>query len=349
MQAWVMKEFGADLELREVPEPALGPTDVLVEVSACGVGLTVVNLLATPGRVRQYPRIPGHEIAGRVVAVGSAVRTVSVGTRVTNHFYLTCGQCRHCRSGRETLCLAAWGQVGQAIDGGYAQYVALPERNVVAIPDGVSDLDAAIGSDAIATPYHACVQEAKLRPGDSVLVVGAAGGIGIHMIQMARLCGARVLAADRGAQRMDFIRSVGADVYIDVDQGPLSEQVMAATRGQGVDAAIDIVGARVTLEQSLASLAVRGRLVVIGSSPAGVYGQDPSFMVDPQKLLHRGLEIHASRYVTLSEIAKTLDLIRTGKIKPVVTRTVGLTGVSELHDAIRQTQTLGRVAMVIGA
>ena len=346
MQALVLDALGAPLKLKEVAKPSIGPTDVLVEVSACGVGLTVVNLLATPGRVRQYPRIPGHEIAGRVVAKGSEVSHVQVGSRVTSHFYLTCGQCRHCRSGRETLCLSSPGQVGQAIDGGYAQFVALPARNVVAIPDGVSDLNAAVGCDAIATPYHACVQEAKLKPGDSVMVVGAAGGVGIHMIQMARLCGARVLAADKGAHRMAFIAQVGADVLIDADRGLLSEQVMAATSGMGVDAVIDIVGSRQTLEQSMASLAGRGRLIGVGSSPAGVYGKYPSFLVDPQKILHRGLEIHASRYVTLAEIARTLELIQSGHLKAIVTQTVGLAQVPELHEAIRGGDTLGRVAMV---
>jgi propanol-preferring alcohol dehydrogenase len=346
MHALVMAAFDAHLKLEQMPTPVLGPTDVLVEVTACGVGLTVVNLLATPGRVKQYPRIPGHEIAGRVTAVGSAVSQVTVGMRVTSHFYLTCGRCRHCRSGRETLCLASPGQVGQAIDGGYAQLVALPERNLIAIPDGVSDLDAAVGSDAIATPYHACVQEAKVKPGDSVLVVGAAGGVGIHMIQMARLCGARVLAADRGDARMAFIRSVGDYECVDVTNGSLSEQVLAATDGLGVDAIIDAVGSRMTLEQSMAALAVRGRLVIVGSSPAGVYGQDPSFMVDPQKILHRGLEIHSSRYVTLAEIGQTLTLIRRGLIKPIVTQTVSLCDVHELHQAIRAGHTLGRVAML---
>ena len=347
MQALVIEEFGGDLQLKEVPKPKVGPSEVLVQVSACGVGLTVVNLLATPGRVKQYPRIPGHEIAGRIVEVGSQVRSVAVGTRVTNHFYLTCGQCVNCRSGRETLCLASIGNVGQATDGGYAEYVALPERNVIAIPDGVSDIDAAIGSDAIATPYHACIKEAKLKPSDTVLVVGAAGGVGIHMIQMASLCGARVLAADLGQVKMDFIQTIGADLLIDAAKGSIAEQVMSATNGIGVDAVIDIVGSKNSLEQSLASLAVGGRLVIVGSSPAGVYQTDPSFLVDPQRLLHRGLEIHAARYVTLAEIGRTLELIRDKKIKPIVTQTVSLAEIPALHQAIRNGQTLGRVGMIM--
>ena len=346
MQALVLEAFGAELQLKEVPMPQVGPNDVLVKVGACGVGLTVVNLLATPGRVKEYPRIPGHEIAGVVVEVGSRVHSVKVGTRVTNHFYLTCGQCIHCRSGRETLCLHCIGNVGQASDGGYAEYVVLPERNVIAIPDGVSDIDAAVGSDAIATPYHACVKEARLKPSDTALVVGAAGGVGIHMIQMARLCGATVFAADLGQDKIDFINTVGADFVIDAAKGSIAEQVMSLTNGVGVDAVIDIVGSKKSLEQSLASLAVGGRLVIIGSSPAGVYKEDPSFLVDPQRFLHRGLEIHAARYVTLAEISRTLELIRDKKIKPIVTQTVSLPEVPALHQAIRNGKTLGRVGMV---
>ena len=347
MKALVLSAFGGPLDLKQVPVPAMGPNDVLVKVGACGVGLTVVNLLATPGRVDRYPRIPGHEIAGEVVAVGEGVRTIRPNTRVTNHFYMTCGNCRNCRNGRETLCLAPKGNIGQNRDGGYAEYVSLPERNVVAIPDGVSDIDAAVDSDAIATPFHACVKEAKLRAGDSVLVIGAAGGVGIHMIQMARLCGARVLAADVGAAKLDFVRSIdSADVVIDASAGDLAAQVMEHTGGEGVDAVIDIVASRTTLAASLGALAIGGRLVIIGAHPPKVYGEDPSFLVDPIRFLHRGLEIHASRYVTLAEIERTLELVRDGKVRSIVTQTVGLDAVPALHEAIRRGETLGRVGMV---
>ncbi len=137
MKAMVLHGLGQALRYEEVPMPEVGPSDVLVRVRACGIGLTVVNLLATPGRVTSYPRIPGHEIAGDVVAVGGSVTTVRPGLRVTNHFYLTCGQCKQCRAGRETLCLDPRGNIGAATDGGYAEYVVLPERNTIEIPDGV--------------------------------------------------------------------------------------------------------------------------------------------------------------------------------------------------------------------
>ncbi|HSD99303.1 MAG TPA: alcohol dehydrogenase catalytic domain-containing protein, partial [Burkholderiales bacterium] len=152
MRAMVLEQFGAPLKLKDVPVPKIGPNEALVRVRVCGAGLTVVIMVATPGRIKSYPRIPGHEVAGEVVEAGSEVRTVRVGQRVTNHYYLTCGNCRYCRSGRETLCENFRGNVGSGCDGGYAEYVALPERNLVAVPDGVTDLEAAVAADAIATP-----------------------------------------------------------------------------------------------------------------------------------------------------------------------------------------------------
>lgn len=347
MKAMVLRGIGEPLRHQDMPMPQVGPADVLVRVRACGIGLTVVNLIATPGRVTSYPRIPGHEIAGDVVEVGAAVRTVKAGQRVTNHFYLTCGQCKQCRAGRETLCLNQRGNIGAATDGGYAEYVVLPERNTVPIPDGVSYVDAAVASDAIATPYHACHKEARLGPGDSVLIVGAGGGVGIHMVQMARLCGARVLAADIGDDKLALAKSMGADDVIDARSANLPDAVKALTQGLGVDAAIDIVASRGTLEAALQSLATGGRLVIVGAQPKSVYGVEPGFTVNPAEFLHRGLELHASRYVNAAEIAQTLELVRLKRIKPVVTQTFTLDRVEEAHELIRRNETAGRLAMVI--
>ena len=347
MRAMVLEKFGAPLKLKDVPMPKVGPNDALIRVRVCGAGLTVVIMIATPGRIKHYPRIPGHEIAGEVVEVGSEVRTVKAGSRVTNHFYLTCGNCRYCRSGRETLCENFRGNVGNGCDGGYAEYVVLPERNLVAIPDGVTDLEAAVASDAIATPYHACHAEAQISPGDDVLIIGAGGGVGIHMVQMARLCGARVLAADIGDDKLALAKSMGADEVIDARNANLPDAVKALTNGLGVDAAIDIVASRATLEAALQSLAVGGRLVIIGAQPKPVYGIEPGFTVNPLEFLHRGLELHSSRYVNVAEIAHTLELVRLKRIKPVVTQTFALERVEEAHDLIRRNATAGRLAMVI--
>ncbi len=347
MKAMVLEGFGTPLRLKDVPKPKIGPNDALIRVRVCGAGLTVVIMIATPGRIQSYPRIPGHEIAGEVVEVGSEVKTVRVGQRVTNHYYLTCGNCRYCRSGRETLCENFRGNVGSGCDGGYAEYVALPERNLVPIPDGVTDLEASVASDAIATPYHACHKEAQLSPGDDVLIIGAGGGVGIHMVQMARLCGGRVIAAEIGEEKMALAKTMGADEVIDARRGDIVKQVKALTGGRGVDASIDIVGNSKTLQASLESLAPAGRMVIIGSKPQSVYGEDPSFTVNPQEVMRQGQEIHGSRYVNSEEIVRTLELVRHKRIRAVVDRTFPLEEAEQVHELLRKNAIAGRAALIV--
>jgi propanol-preferring alcohol dehydrogenase len=346
MKAMVMREPGGKLQLETVPVPRIGPNDVLLRVRATGVGLTVVIMTAVPGRVTSFPRIPGHEVAGEVVEVGEAVTNVQLGDRVTLHFYLTCGACRFCRSGRETLCTAFRGNVGMACDGGYAEYMAIPAANCVKIPDGVSDLDAAIAADAICTPYHACREEARVGPGDAVLIVGAGGGVGIHGVQMAKLTGGWVIAADVSDEKLAAARDCGADAVVDVRRGALAAEVRKLTAGRGVDAAIDFVASRETLEASLGSLARAGRLVIIGHRPPAVFGVDAKFTVDPSDMLTNMLEIHGSRYVTLAELEHTLELLRQKRIRAIVSRTFPLEGAEEAHELLRKNALVGRAALL---
>jgi propanol-preferring alcohol dehydrogenase len=347
MKAMVLPELRAPLRLETVPVPKIGPTDVLLRVRAAGVGLTVVIMTAVPGRVTSFPRIPGHEVAGEIAEVGSEVTHVKVGDRVTCHFYLTCRTCRFCRSGRETLCTAFRGYVGMACDGAYAQYMAIPAANVAPIPTEVSDLEAAIAADAVCTPYHACREEARVGPGDTVLIVGAGGGVGIHGVQMAKLSGGWVVAADVGDEKLAAAKDCGADALIDVRRGGLADQVRALTDGRGVDAAIDFVASRETLEGSVASLARAGRLVIIGSRPREAFGVEAKFTVDPGRMLADMLEIHGSRYVTLAEIQQTLELLRQRRIRAIVSRTFPLDGAEEAHELLRRNALVGRAALLL--
>jgi propanol-preferring alcohol dehydrogenase len=346
MKAMVIRELGAPLRLETVPVPKVGPDDVLLRVRATGVGLTVVIMIAVPGRVTSFPRIPGHEVAGEVAEVGSEVAHVKVGDRVVCHFYLTCKVCRFCRSGRESLCTASPGTVGMACDGGYAEYMAIRGANVTPIPSGVGDVEAAVASDAIATTYHACREEARVGPGDAVLIVGAGGGVGIHGVQMAKLCGGWVLAADVTDGKLAAAKDCGADAVIDVRLGDLAAQVHRLTDGRGVDAAVDFVASRETLDGCVRSLARAGRLVIIGSRPQAVFGVDPTFTVDPVHMLSHMLEIHGSRYVSLAEIQQTLELLRQRRIRAIVTRTLPLEGAEDAHELLRKNAVVGRAALV---
>jgi propanol-preferring alcohol dehydrogenase len=292
-------------------------------------------------------RSVGHEVAGEIVELGSEVRGFSIGQRVTNHFYLTCGQCRYCRGGRETLCTAFQGYVGMACDGGYAEYMVLPARNFVPIPDGVSDVDAAVAADAIATPFHACTKEAQIQPGDNVLVFGAGGGVGIHVVQVAKAAGARVIAVEIGESKLAGAQAAGADDLIDGSRGDVARQVSALTGGRGVESVIDVVAARETLEASVVALAPGGRLVIVGVRPPAVFGDSSKFTLDATMIVLKGIEVRGSRYVTATEIAQTLELLRQKRVRAIVDRTFPLEQAEQVHQMIRENRLVGRVALVV--
>ncbi|HTU00271.1 MAG TPA: alcohol dehydrogenase catalytic domain-containing protein [Candidatus Sulfotelmatobacter sp.] len=348
MKAMLLHELGGRLTLADVPRPKPGPNEAVVRVRAAGVGLTLAIMRSNPGIVTHYPRIIGHEVAGDVAEVGSEVEALRPGDRVTCHFYLTCKRCRYCRSGRETLCESFKGYVGMACDGGFAEYVALPALNLCRLPPGLPYLDAAIAADAICTPLHVCRGEARIGPGDDVLIVGAGGGVGVHMVQMARACGGRVLAVDLGPEKLAMARELGAEVAIDAAGVPnWAAEVMARTDGRGVDAAIDIVATAASLPMALSSLARGGRLVIVGHRPKAVFKADPTFPVDPSLVLYKALEIHGSRYVSMAELAQTLEVVRRGTVRPIVTRTFPLEGAEEALRLVQEGQVVGRAALLL--
>jgi D-arabinose 1-dehydrogenase-like Zn-dependent alcohol dehydrogenase len=343
----LLHQLGGPVTFREVDNPRVGPCDAMVRVRAAGVGLTIIIMKGTPGLVTSYPRILGHEVAGEVVEIGSEVSNVRIGDRVVCHFYLTCKACKFCRSGRETLCENWKGYVGMACDGGYAEYMTVPSLNLCQLPEGIPFPEASIISDAIATPLHACKEEAKVGPGDNVLIVGAGGGVGIHAVQMAKLCGGRVLAADISSEKLEMAKSLGADEIIDVKEKDLALEARRLTDGKGVDAVLDFVASSQTLEASFASLSTAGRLVILGFRPSSVFGTEPTFRVDPLVVLAKGLEIHGSRYVSMAELIDGVKLVKLGKIKPIVTQTFPLEDAERVHQLFQANRITGRAALII--
>jgi D-arabinose 1-dehydrogenase-like Zn-dependent alcohol dehydrogenase len=347
VRAMLLHELGGPVMFAQVDSPKYGRNDALVRVRAAGVGLTIIIMKSTPGLVTKFPRILGHEVAGDVIEVGSEVRNVKKGDRVVCHFYLTCKACRYCRSGRETFCENFGGYVGMASDGGYAEYMSVPALNLCPLPEEISYTEGSIVSDAIATPLHACKVEAQVGPGDDVLIIGAGGGVGIHAVQMARLCGGRVLAADLSRRKLEQARALGADEIIDCQASDMAKEVNRLTEGRGVDAVLDFVASSETLETGFLSLARAGRLVILGFRPPQVFKVEPTFRVDPLAVLARGLEIHGSRYVSMAELIQAVDLVKSGKIKPVIDRTFPLEEAEEAHQQILANKICGRAALVI--
>lgn len=342
MRAMVLRAEGARLESARVPIPQPGPNEARVRVTVCSVGLTVVNSLSgfIGGGTNRLPRIPGHEIVGVVDEVGPGVTNVKLGDRVLNYGYLNCGTCYQCSRGRQPLCTNLRGMPGVQADGGYAEYCVLPAHNWVNLPDDVSDLDASAIVDAITTSYHVISDRGQVRPGDIVTVIGAAGGVGIHLVQMARVFGGEVIAVDIDDAKLERTREYGAGTLINFTAGDVEERFQAATRGRGSDVVIDMVGRPETLEFAARALGRGGRGVFLTVFP----GLSTPF--EPRAFVNREAVLMGSRYASRSEMMKAIELVREKKIRPVVSEICTLEQVESLHDSLRAATFFGRGAIV---
>lgn len=309
-----------------------------MRVRSGGVGLTLLNM-RTGRSGGATPRIMGHELAGDIVEVGDGVTNIKPGQRCTVYFYLTCGHCRRCRGGRETLCENWGGHVGVHRDGGFADLVCLPAGNYLPIPDNLDYEAAAMAADAVNTNLHCMRERARISPTDQVALIGAAGGVGIHGVQMAKLFGARVIAIDVSETKLDLARKWGADVVINARaENDLAAAIRRETGGRGADAVVDYVGKSQTFQAAVDSLAVGGRAVAIGGMP-------DQFNFDTRRLVQGERTITGSRHSTRAEFIETLELMARGVIKPVVGMRTHFTEVESIFAAIVNQTLLGRGAV----
>ena len=338
---WVSK-WGNNLKLEDVPIPQLGPSDVLVKVKACGVGLSVSNFMmgAIGKNPALLPKIPGDEITGTVAEAGSAVQGFTVGDRVIVYIFVTCDKCKYCLTGRQDLCVNFGGWIGRHHNGGYAEYVKVPSNCLFKLPDQVSFVDGTVVNTALAASVHALESRGQMQFGESVLIIGAAGGVGVHLSQLAKLYGARVIGVDVDDGKLKRTADLGVDVTINASTSDVSEEVKKATAGGGVDIAVDLVGSPKTLSDAFNSLGRAGRLVNLTTIP-GV-----KFEVPSGKLVLEEVAITGSRYTTKYEFLKALELIRTGRVKPVISDRSTLSDVERLHVLLGENKLFGRGVMV---
>jgi D-arabinose 1-dehydrogenase-like Zn-dependent alcohol dehydrogenase len=273
-----------------------------------------------------------------VEAIGANVINVKPGDRVVSTLYLTCGRCRYCLTGRETICADFRGYVGIHTPGAYAEYTTVPAINLVKLPDPVSFPNGSVIANAIGTPYHALTKRAQVQPGERVIITGAGGGVGVHAIQLARLMGAFVMAVDIGAEKLRLARELGADVTFDSSQGDFSAVAKEWTKGEGADVVLELVGSA-TFESSFKSLARAGRMVIVGAHSG------TELKASPQALIANEWEILGSRNVTKRELAEVVALVAAGRVKPIVTGTFPLERAEELHQRLRNREIVGRVVL----
>lgn len=338
MRAMVLDEFGGEFRLEERPVPEPGHGEVLVRVIAVGAG--VINELARQGVLGgTVPRVHGHELSGTVAAVGPGAAGWAIGDPVITSFYLLCGRCEWCTSGRETLCSDFGGFIGIAADGAFADYVALPAANLIRIPAGVDLRSAGIIGDAIATPYHVVTERLHLRAGQRVAVIGGGGGLGVHASQMIRAFGGVAVAVERDPGKAAEIDRRGlADHTIIPDGSRWAEQAREAAGGT-LAGVIDTVGTGATLEQGFNALGRAGTLVVLGHVP----GQ--SLQASPERMLMEELVICGTRYATRAEIVRTMTLVSLGKVTPVIGATMPLEELSHALALAREEKIFGRIIL----
>lgn len=338
MKALVVEEFGGPLIEKDVPIPEPGPEDVQLRVKACAVDQFDLTIRDGNFPTAKTPLILGHEIAGEVTALGSNVDNFAIGERVVSTLYLTCGRCRYCRTGRETICADFKGYVGIHSPGAYAEYTTIPAVNLVKLPEHISFPEGSVIANAIGTPYHAFTKRAKVQPGERVIITGAGGGVGVHAVQLARMMGAFVMAVDIGAEKLALARELGAEVTCDSTQEDFSEVAQEWTNGEGADVILELVGTA-TFENSFKSLGRGGRMVIVGSHS----GKQLSAI--PQKMIANEWEILGSRNVTKRELAEVVDLVAAGRIKPIVSGQYPLDKAEDLHQQLRNGEITGRVVL----
>lgn len=343
MKAMVVHQPGGIevLSLERVADPIAGPKDVIIKVDACGVCFH--DIVTRNGTLKfgvQMPCILGHEISGTVIDVGRDVRAFQRGDRVaTVQRYHICGACRYCRTGRETLCperkfTGDWGMVG-----GYAEYVAVEDDNVALVPEGVELQDAAIVACAIGTILNAIREIGKLQPGETALVTGAGGGLGMHAIQLARLAGALVIAQTTSPDKADQIRALGAHTVIVHGRGEdFSSAVKKANGGLGVDVAIDNVGSQL-FEPIRRSMGIGGRWIMIGQ----LTGEFVPF--NPAQLFLKNVSMLSATSTTRKQLDDCLALVARGVIKPIVSLALPLEQAARAHELVETGKSAGRIVL----
>ncbi len=305
------------LQEEQIPVPAIGPNDVLVQVKAAGICHSDAHYRAGVSPAEPLPLTLGHEVAGVVAEVGTAVSRLKPGDRVCIHYMTTCGDCEYCHRGSEQFCTSGQ-MIGKYRDGGYAEYIAVPARSVFQLPEAIPFAHGAVMMCSSSTALHA-LKKTRLQAGETAAVFGM-GGLGMSAVQLAFALGApRVFAVDIQPSKLALAQQFGA-IPVDAAAADPVQAILQATNGRGVDVALELIGLPLTMRQAVQVLGIMGRAGIAGLS-------DKTFDIAPYtELLGKEAEIIGVSDHLAAEIPLLLDLAQQGKLdlSPVVTATVPL-------------------------
>ena len=338
MKAIRIHEFGGPEVLRyeEVPDPKPRKDQVLVRVRACAMNhLDIWVRKGLPGV--KLPHIPGSDVAGEIVEAGEYVTGFTPGQRVLLAPLHFCHRCTKCVAGLQNQC-PEFSVIGNAVEGGDCELIAVPAVRVIPIPDNLDFIKAASVPLVFLTAWHMLVGRAGIRPGQTVLVLGASSGVGIAAIQIAKLFHARVIATAGDEKKMQKGRELGADHVINHYQQKISEEVRKITNKEGCDIVLEHVGAA-TWDESMKSLKTGGTLVTCGATSG------PSVGIELRFLFTRHLSLLGSYMGTMGELHEVLGHVFAGRLKPVVDKVFPLSEARAAHEYMEKSQMFGKIVL----
>src|SRR5579864_127934 len=338
MKAVRIHQFGGPevLTYEDIPDPQMRKDQVLVKVKACSLNhLDLWVRKGLPGV--KLPHIIGSDIAGEVVEVGEYVSGIRSGQRALVAPMHFCGHCAKCLAGVQNQC-REFTVLGNAVDGGNCELFAASGASIIPIPDLLTFDQAASVPLVFVTAWHMLAGLAGVRPGQTVLVLGASSGVGIAAIQIAKMFHCRVITTAGDEAKLEKGRALGADYGINHYKQKISEEVRKITSKEGVDIVVEHVGAA-TWDESLRSLKNGGKLVTCGATTG------PTVGLDLRHLFARQLRILGSYMGTMSELNEVLGHVFSARLKPVVDRVFPLSEIRAAHEYLEMSQMFGKVVV----
>ncbi len=323
----------------DFPDPEPDRDEVLVDVKAGALNhLDIWTRRGLPGIDLEMPHIPGSDGAGVVEAVGEDVRRFEPGDRVALSAGVNCGTCEFCRDGDPTLCVR-YHIIGEHVRGVHSEQAAIPADNLVPVPEGVDWETAAAAPLVFQTAWRMLVTRAELGPSESVLVLGASGGVGHAAVQIADYVGAEVYATASTDEKLEHAKDLGADHVINYDEEDFAAAIREQTGKRGVDVVVDHIGAA-TWQDSLKSLTKGGRVVTCGATTGG----NPE--TDINRIFWNQLEVIGSTMGTPGEVDDVLDLVWEGEFEPHVREVLPMSEAARAHEIIEEREGFGKVVVV---
>jgi propanol-preferring alcohol dehydrogenase len=330
MRAAVLYDYGRPLKLEDATAPAIGPKDALINIKACGICHTDINYMDGIKPTGKLPIILGHEPAGTISRVGKDVKGFNEGDRVVVYYFLSCGECKYCRTGKENLCERRQ-TVGVTVDGGFAEYLKVPTKALVKLPDEIPFEEGATLACSGMTPYHALKDIAKLDIGETLAVYGT-GGLGMNAIQIAKALNARyIVAVDIVKEKLDAAKKLGAEFIINALEENPSARIKEFTNGEGVDVAIQTTPIPKLTEQALESVGKGGRVLVVGWGT-----KEAMLQINTMDILVKEAKIMGVVGGTKQNLVELVELARSGKIKSIVSHKIPLDQINSGIEMLRK-------------